>query len=102
MKQLDHLKRCKQWDAYKQKRNYTTNLIRRKKKIHILKLIADSQGKQTKHLRSTLRNVNTFNTIPSSLGNTQPQSNLDIDNALSHNFSNISQKTKAHDSHLDT
>ena len=102
MKQLDHLKRCKQWDAYKQKRNYTTNLIKRKKKMHISKLFDDSQGKQTKHLWSKLRNVDTSNTILSSLGNTQPQPNLDITNALNHHFSNISQIMESHDSHLDT
>ena len=69
--------------------------------MHISKLIADSQGKQIKHLWSTLRNVNYSNTIPSSFGNTQPQSNLGIANALDHHFSNISQITEANDSHLD-
>ena len=80
MQQRDHLKRCHKWDAYKQLRNYTTNLIKRKKKEYISNLVKNNQGKQTKHLWDALRNTSADNTTPS-WGNQSAHPNSDIANA---------------------
>ena len=99
MQQRDHLKRCHKWDAYKQLRNYTTNLIKRKKKEYISNLVKNNQGKQTKHLWDALRNTSADNTTPS-WGNQSAHPNLDIANALNTHFTNISKinnNTRIHD-----
>ena len=98
MQQRDHLKRCHKWDAYKQLRNYTTNLIKRRKKEYISNLVKNNQGKQTKHLWDALRNTSADNTTPS-WGNQSAHPNLDIANALNTHFTNISKinnKTRIH------
>ena len=59
IRQRESLKKSKQWDAYKQQRNFTTHLIQRKKKEHVAKLIATSNGKQTKQLWQALKKHNT-------------------------------------------
>ena len=63
MKQRDTLKRNKLWRAYKQERNLTNNLIKRKKKAHIANLVDKNHGRQTRHLWETLRNHHTKDLI---------------------------------------
>lgn len=88
------LKRTKDWAAYKQQRNYTTNLIKRKKKEHVARLISQSNGKQTKHLWQVLRNSSPSNTLPKSLPHSNSvslPSDDELASSLNLHFVNISK-----------
>ena len=90
MKLRDYLKRKQNWAAYKTQRNYTNNLIKRKKKQHVTNLISDGNQKQTKKLWNTLRNSPSSTVTPRYLGHNLPQTDTDIANALNSHFSNVS------------
>ena len=57
MEKRDKLKSQQLWNEYKTQRNYTTNLIRKKKKLYISNLISESNDKQTKKLWQVMRNT---------------------------------------------
>ena len=91
----DSLKHNKKWPEYKQQRNYTTNLIRRKKKKHVADLICQSQGKQTKQLWEILRNTSRSNTLPTIFQEgdaRKPLSDGELATLLNTHFSNIANK----------
>ena len=90
MKLRDSLKRKLDWNAYKKQRNFTNNLIRRKKKQHIANLVSDSHQKQTKKLWQTLRNSCHANVTPR--GDSSPLNDSTVANTLNTHFSNIGHK----------
>ena len=57
MEKRDKLRSQQLWNEYKTQRNYTTNLIRKKKKLYISNLISESNDKQTKKLWQVMRNT---------------------------------------------
>ena len=57
IKLRDSIDKANDWASYKHQRNYTTNLIKRKKREHVKHLVSSSKDKQTKLLWQTLRNT---------------------------------------------
>ena len=58
IKKRDFFKTANRWEEYKNQCNYTTNLIKPKKKQHVEELILNSKGRQTKHLWNILKTRN--------------------------------------------
>ena len=88
----DSFKKNQNWTEYKRQRNFTTNLIRKKKKQYVSKLVSQSDNKQTKQLWNVLRNTQKSLTIPNiSHSSTEPcnTSPLDASNSLNQHFVNI-------------
>ena len=83
------------WNEYKHQRNFTTNLIKKKKRQWIADLVSCSEGKQTKKLWSTLRNTQPekgISELVNITNHTTATSANDIANLLNHHFVNITQK----------
>jgi hypothetical protein len=95
IKKRDSLKRTNAWEDYKRQRNYTTNLIKRKKKEYVANLIANSKGRQTKQLWQVLRNSQQRSNITPELLDPSdalhPPSDCDIANAINSHFVNIAR-----------
>ena len=58
MKLLDRYKSQGLWDLHRTQRNKVTNLIRRKKKKHMTKLVEEAKGQNTKALWQALNITN--------------------------------------------
>ena len=74
----------------KTQRNYTTNLIRKKKKLYIPNLSSESKAEQTKKLWQVFRNTNKNNTNLDMSSKTDTPK-LSLGNALNKHFVNISR-----------
>lgn len=90
MEKRDKLKSLKLWSEYKTQRNYTTNLIRKKKKHYISNLVSESKTKQTKKLWQALRNSYATDTIPDKLSHTGDPKQ-DLGNMFNDYFVNITR-----------
>jgi hypothetical protein len=56
MRLRDRLKKDQKLEAYKKQRNHTTNLIKKKKKQFIDKILEKSSNQDTRHLWNVIRN----------------------------------------------
>lgn len=93
MEKRDKLKSQHMWAEYKTQRNFTTNLIRKKKKLYISTLVSDSTNKQTKKLWQVVRNNHHTQTIPDST-KADNASEHSLGNMMNKHFVNITQNLK--------
>ena len=86
----DKLERRHLWLKYKQQRNFTTNFIKKKKRSYIANVLSDSNGKQTKDLRPTLKNNHKTKQSPKpSKHDNAPPNDQATANELNKYFTNI-------------
>ena len=99
----DYLKRTNH-SNYRRVRNYTTNLIKRKKSTYLDNLITESGGRQTKHLWNIIKNRQSYNTIPPMKGASTPAGNkstYNTANILNNHFTDLSKHLIDHRSNMN-
>ena len=95
MKLRDQLKKDKNWLAYKKQRNYTTNLIKVKKKEHINQTISKSNNQDTRELWALLRNK-PKTSFPHKMSNEyiETEDPKTIAEILNHHFTSVGENIK--------
>ena len=89
IRQRDFFKKNKRWSEYKKQRNFTNNLIRKKKRQHVANLISQADGKQTKHLWNVLRNSQHSSILPDAPLSLDVDPLMAVANSLNNHFVNI-------------